>query len=395
MGQMELPGEQRAAVIRILNDYIQGNLPTQWKPIDLAESMRTFTRSLPPSIALLQQHAHGYGLFYPRTVNSIHGVDASGKTLLMQHVAKQEMLADRGVVWLNYEDADEAIMVDRYRSMQVPATVASHMAMFNVTTRFNMKAIEEAVHDLHVELIVVDSIGEAMHAHDFDENKDMNVAGFFAQHLRPLARLGPAVVCIDHATKAQDNVLFPAGSKRKRAAIDGAAYWCALGGEHGIPFNRGNSGYAVVVCAKDRHGYYQRSQRVAFFEVISTGILDATGHEIVDWTMETALTVESSFIEDGGVDVENMKNSAHSNHPSNGDRPATVIELRDAIHGQIHGDSRVNGMPTEALVKKLRMMGFEDELAIMTMLDVLRNDEVIMKTQNGGWALYPDPGEEF
>jgi hypothetical protein len=118
-----------------------------------------------------------------------------------------------------------------------------------------------AEHD--VTLIVIDSLGEAFGLEGVDEDKDKDVAPWMRRIARPLADAGPAVLNIDHATKAADNPLHPSGSKRKRAAITGQSYLA----EAPQPLTRENGGRVTLKCAKDRHGHYRRGTLVASIEL--------------------------------------------------------------------------------------------------------------------------------
>src|SRR5690606_21078951 len=89
------------------------------------------------------------------------------------------------------------------------------------------------------------------------------VARWFKTWPRRIARhhCAPAVVVLDHLAKAGDTGLWPIGSQRKRAAIDGAQYIQRVG--RGRGFSRKRAGSATLTCAKDRGGHYQAGQKVA------------------------------------------------------------------------------------------------------------------------------------
>jgi hypothetical protein len=84
-----------------------------------------------------------------------------------------------------------------------------------------------------------------------------------------LATLGPAVIIIDHVTKADDREpgLWPIGSQRKRAAISGAQFMQRVS----KPFAKGQPGTARIICAKDRGGNYRQGEHVATLTVTPGG----------------------------------------------------------------------------------------------------------------------------
>src|SRR5690606_18873801 len=92
------------------------------------------------------------------------------------------------------------------------------------------------------------------------------IAQFGKAYIAPLARTGAAVVTIDHVGHEQKDPLRAAGSFRKMAAINGAAYLVEMVREMG----RGRSGMTKLTCAKDRGGHYARGQVVAELTIDAT-----------------------------------------------------------------------------------------------------------------------------
>lgn len=116
-------------------------------------------------------------------------------------------------------------------------------------------------------LVVIDSTGESLSIEGANPNADEDIAAWFRAVPKRIAKLGPAVLVLDHMPKSSDSDLWPIGSQRKRAAIDGAQYLQ----EVLVPFSREKAGAARLVCAKDRHGTYARAQRVAELHVTPNG----------------------------------------------------------------------------------------------------------------------------
>lgn len=124
---------------------------------------------------------------------------------------------------------------------------------------FELAHLVTLVEERGVSLVIIDSLGEAFGLDGTDENADVEVGPWMRRIPRRLADAGPAVINVDHSTKANDNPLFPSGSKRKRAAITGAMYLLTAT----VPLQAGSGGRLRLTCAKDRHGTYARGEHAA------------------------------------------------------------------------------------------------------------------------------------
>ena len=210
-------------------------------------------------------------MFYSNAVNMLHGPDGCGKTMMMSDVALQVMARDETVFWLNYEETDAYPLLKLLRSridVSITPDLRSKLHVLSANGRSLVKmmpALLDFISDWQPKLIVIDSLGEALACDDVDENRDMEIARWLQQSVRRLAAAGPGVVLIDHATKANDNSMWSAGSKRKRAAITGMAYTIEVPEEQGWSRHRG--GYAELRVTKDRFGKYHRGQLAWKFSV--------------------------------------------------------------------------------------------------------------------------------
>ncbi len=109
---------------------------------------------------------------------------------------------------------------------------------------------------------------------------------------RRLADAGPCVLLLDHSTKAMDNPLHPSGSKRKRAAINGASYLVTAK----PALSREAGGKLHLTCAKDRHGHAARRNSVAA-EIEFTVYPDA-GATVHVWTVAESANPKADRLED-------------------------------------------------------------------------------------------------
>lgn len=246
---------------------------TTWTRVDLGATVAGLVagtlRRAAPTVAPIRG---GTGLFYPGKVNGLAGESGAGKTWTLLHAAAG-ILEDGGhVVYIDHED-DAAGIVGRLLDLGVePDALRARFAYLNPSekpTVGDLQALAGLVAELRPVLVVVDSTGEGLALEGANPNADDEVAAWFLRVPRRLSLVayddqpGPAVVVLDHVTKADDGGLWPIGSQRKRAAISGAQYMQRLA----KPFDKDTPGHALLVCAKDRHGNYRTGQRVAELHV--------------------------------------------------------------------------------------------------------------------------------
>ena len=242
-----------------------------WAPVDLADTLRGLqdgsVARLAPSVGDIGDSHH---LFYRGKVNGVAGDSNGGKSWLALAVCTQA-IATATVVYVDLED-DQLGTVERLVDLGAdPEAILNRFVYIHPFERYDRLAEAHlmqviAAHD--PALVVIDSTGEALALNGCNPNADEDVAEWFRRLPAQIARRGPAVVVLDHVTKADaaDPGLWPTGSQRKRAAISGAQYMLRVS----KPFSRDRGGSSVLVCAKDRHGTYRQRQRVAELRVQPT-----------------------------------------------------------------------------------------------------------------------------
>lgn len=237
-----------------------------WAPLDLAELVDQVANGIDgrPVPAVLTRD-DGAGLIYPGMVNGVHGESGSGKTWLALHACVQQLVAGHRVVYIDHE-GDPRSIVARLLDLGLTAdTIIRGFHYVQPETPFTDggTALLEAVRMTEASLVVIDSTGEGLALGGAKPNADDEVALWFREVPRRIADQGPAVLLLDHTAKAHGGELWPIGSQRKRAAINGAQFYI----ETMSPFSRDRAGAAKLVCAKDRHGCYTFGQRVGILHV--------------------------------------------------------------------------------------------------------------------------------
>ena len=234
-------------------------LDWSWSPIDLGPVLDGSRRQPMPTVLRRGDEEH---LLYAGAINGIHGDSGAGKGWAVCFAIDQELRAGRTVMLLDFEDTAESIVARLVALGATPEAIRDRLLYIRPQTEFGVTAVDHVTTicvDRDVSLVVIDSLGEAFALEGIDENKDVEVGPWYRKVARKIAEVGPAVLLIDHSTKASDNPLHPSGSKRKRAAITGASYFA----EAVKPFVKNEGGRLRLTCAKDRHGNYRKGEVVA------------------------------------------------------------------------------------------------------------------------------------
>lgn len=240
---------------------------TSWTAVDLRPVMAGLEDgSLVRPTPTLGRRTDGVGLFYAGRVNGLFGDSGDGKTWVALLMAKQEIDAGNHVVMIDLED-EPVGTVGRLLELGLEAeAIERHFHYISPDEPFCTNQAQVAVFQLieatSPTLAIIDSTGESMALDGINPNGDDEVARWGRQLPRALARLGPAVLPLDHVVKARDaRGLYASGSQRKRALITGAAYLVEAQSE----FGRGRRGVARLTTAKDRLGNHVRGAAAAEF----------------------------------------------------------------------------------------------------------------------------------
>jgi len=303
---------------------------SSWRPVDIADTVDglvagTLTR-LKPTLGRLQGANDDEGaLFYAGRVNGLAGESGAGKSWSALASSAQEINAGCAVVYVDLED-DAAGIVGRLLDMGVDGEAIKALFHYiNPGERLDLVAwsqLSDLLSEYMPTLVVVDSTGEGLALEGANPNADEEVARWFRLLPRRAARheAKPAVLVLDHVTKTEDNGLWPIGSQRKRAAIDGAQYMQRTVKS----FSKDAPGTAKIVCAKDRHGTWRIGQHVADLAVTPDGTrvdveLKATADSGQSGTFRPTVLMErvSRYLE---------------THPGAADR--TKRQIRNSVSGK-------------------------------------------------------------
>jgi hypothetical protein len=201
-----------------------------WRPVDLSAVFAADyvkPRPLVGSVA-----GSDIAMFYPGRVNTVFGDSGGGKTWYALHVMAEEIRAGHDVVLIDYEDSAESAIARLEQIGISPREIMRHLLYIHPNEKWSPaaeRALRETIGDRDISMATLDSTGEALAVDGISPNADEEVAMWFRGSARFFSKeIGAAVILLDHVVKSQEhgrNSEFASGSGRKRAAINGAAYF--------------------------------------------------------------------------------------------------------------------------------------------------------------------------
>ncbi|MFI2666682.1 AAA family ATPase [Micromonospora carbonacea] len=225
-----------------------------WQPVDIAGLLAAGLEDLETTVLA---RTDGFKLFYPGKVHSVFGESGSMKTWMALLAAVQEIQADHRVMYIDYEDSPNAVL----RRLKLFGLTDEQLigyfeyrhpnARIDDDVRASLKKTIEDSTEHPFTLVIIDAVTEIMAAHGWKTNHSEDVATFYADIGKWFADLGPAVVTIDHVSKAkEEGGNSQTGSQHKKAGIDGASYRIEPKEWGG----KGRHGKSHIVNCKDRNG---------------------------------------------------------------------------------------------------------------------------------------------
>lgn len=208
----------------------------------------------------------GQALIYGGRSNGVHGEPESGKSWL-GFIATDQLLANGGrVLYLDFED-DERGVVERLQALGVPdSRICGTNFLYTRPSEplDDARAMSRALRDFTellndeqmFDLVVIDSINEAMMMEDLDPSSTPDSVKFTNRVIRAITKTGAATWNVDHVTKnSETRGGWAFGSQQKKAMIRGASYSLKVL----QPFGRGREGIAKLTVEKDTPGHVRRN----------------------------------------------------------------------------------------------------------------------------------------
>ena len=221
-------------------------LPT----VDLVELAR---RGVPPPELTCNQ------LLYRRCLHSLAGPPETGKSTLAYWWTLRELEQDQAVVVVDVEAGPEQV-TEKLLALGASPDQLEHLTYVHYPgarwDTLDLAGLRDLVSRVQPALILVDSIGVALAQAGKDENHVSEIQPLYSALLE-LARIGPAVLLLDHVAKDSKGGRYARGSGGKLQLVD-----VALMIDVARPFDREHSGQLSIVVSKDRRGYLGRQHNV-------------------------------------------------------------------------------------------------------------------------------------
>lgn len=203
-------------------------VPSSWGRIDLGVYARG---EFEPVVPTIFPRSDGRCLLYPGLTHSFHGESESGKSLLLQWVAVQEIKAGRHVLFLDYE-SDPRSITDRLTAMGATADEIETYFDYRLpetapdSTRADEHEWVQVLTPDRYSLVVIDGVTASIGTFGASSQSNDEVNAWTRKLPRALATAtGAAVAMVDHVTKdAGTRGRFAIGAQAKMADVTGAAY---------------------------------------------------------------------------------------------------------------------------------------------------------------------------
>jgi hypothetical protein len=266
-----------------LSQALNAPVTPAWVQGDINELLDKGLKVVEPEILT---RTDGRALFYLGKLNGIVGESESAKTWLALLAATQLLKAHRSVMMIDYE-SDLASILGRLLSMGVPEAILR--AGYFQYYRIESKLTHQTRAGLEIPaagcaLVVIDGVTEAMAIQGLKSDSDTDIASFYEILPKWLADAGPAVVTIDHPSKARDSRgSYANGSQHKKSGITGAYY----GVDVKEPWGKGRRGRTSITVFKDRNGAvraYSEANLIGTLHGDSTA--DANGDFVIECWIE-------------------------------------------------------------------------------------------------------------
>jgi hypothetical protein len=240
----------REVLERLQRIEIGPSSDSSWSPLDLGPVLSGDREPVRPEIL----GEAGRALLYPGKVHAIYAEPEALKTWLALEACRPILTAGGSVMFFDYED-NEGEIVERLRALGVSDDAINKDFIYvRPTERIGSqwKRVAALVVWVKPDLVVIDGVTEAMTVEGLKLESNTDVAVFYERLTRPIAKLGPAVLMVDHVVKSRDDRgRYALGGGTKLSGVDGAAFRV----ETADPFGRGLTGRFRLYVTKDRPGF--------------------------------------------------------------------------------------------------------------------------------------------
>ena len=195
--------------------------PDREFPADLGSDIsRMMASDLAPTQTGVLFRSDGVGLLYPGQYHLISGKPHSGKTLFVNHLAREAVIQGLQIIWIDYE-------MGAYRTanrmVQVGLTPFEAELFFrHLYAPPDTDAAVPAIAAHRPDLVVIDSVDQMMLHLKLDPDGTGDATAFYSRVINPLKRHGITIVAIDHLSikTSPRQTAGPMGNTKKYTDAD-------------------------------------------------------------------------------------------------------------------------------------------------------------------------------
>lgn len=230
------------------------------------------TDAEPEQRPLWLRDAAGGALLYPGRYHDLHGEPSGGKTWIAYHAASQALEDGQGLVFIDWEDTPQTF-AGRMLAVGVSALTiinperVAYLQPEGPLGPVELARITRIIEGTRAGLVIFDALAPALALDGADESSNPDVTGWVARVIRPITRMGVAVLAIDHVPKNPDRPRGGRGAGAKLATIDGASYEVLAT----KAFSRKRAGSVKLRIAKDRPGHVGPVGEIASHYTLTPG----------------------------------------------------------------------------------------------------------------------------
>lgn len=199
-----------------------------------------------PTVAKIEDHENGWGLFYPGHVNGIYGDGAVGKTVILAEIQARELNAGGTVIHWEFDNNPMMSVIKRLVDAGAePDGIRKRFKVVLSKTDRDKLAPEITK---NVTLVTLDAINPAVTSFDLDPYHPGGIDSIMQECFQRYTMSGACGVFLDHV--GHENKERQAGSIRKAQAVQGALYEAVIDTQ----LRPGTTGRTRLVLRKDNRG---------------------------------------------------------------------------------------------------------------------------------------------
>lgn len=271
------------------------DIPKSWRGIGL----RDYTPGSQP------QPSHGFvmpyewAIFYPASVNEIHGPSESMKTWVALHCIVEVIKRGEHAAFIDFEDGPGPI-ADRLRAMGLDDDELDRVFYAYVTEPMPISQAEDIideVFEMDPSIVIVNGVIEALAVQGIDTNDNRGYTAWVRLYTRPFADRGACVILIDHTSIKEGASPSALGATAKMNIVQGASYLIEVGQEIAPAKRMTTTGWTALKLWKDRpgqvrqHGFKRR-------DVVAELHMVAQPNGSVQCTLEAASATMEDMLKD-------------------------------------------------------------------------------------------------